>query len=46
MTESNLHFRIIQNKLIAELFTYLDVAKTELDYAWAKDVPEPFGKPH
>ncbi|KAI1316819.1 cytochrome P450 [Xylariaceae sp. FL0255] len=41
MTESNLHFRVIQNKLIAELYSYLDTAKTELDYAWAKDVPDP-----
>ncbi|KAI0873357.1 cytochrome P450 [Hypoxylon argillaceum] len=39
MTESNLHFRVIQNKLIAELYKYLDTAKTELDYAWDKDVP-------
>ncbi|KAI1433455.1 cytochrome P450 [Xylaria sp. CBS 124048] len=39
MTESNLHFRVIQNKLIAELHKYLDIAKTELDYAWAIDVP-------
>ncbi|KAI0454658.1 cytochrome P450 [Xylaria acuta] len=39
MTESNLHFRVIQNKLIAELNKYLDIAKTELDYAWPIDVP-------
>lgn len=39
MTESNLHFRVIQNKLIAELPKYLDLAKLELDYAWKLDVP-------
>lgn len=43
MTESNLHFRVIQNKLIAELYKYLDTAKTELDYAWDKDVPSSQG---
>ncbi|RYP17317.1 hypothetical protein DL765_004608 [Monosporascus sp. GIB2] len=41
MTESNLHFRVIQNKLIAELPKYLDIAKTELEYAWPIDVPNP-----
>ena len=44
MTESNLHFRVIQNKLIAELPKYLDIAKTELEYAWPIDVPNPEGR--
>ncbi|KAI1337309.1 cytochrome P450 [Xylariaceae sp. FL0016] len=41
MTESNLHFRVIQNKLIAELPKYLELARTELDYGWDIDVPHP-----
>ncbi|KAI1213723.1 cytochrome P450 [Annulohypoxylon truncatum] len=39
MTESNLHFRVIQNKLIPELPKYLDIAKEELDYAWEIEIP-------
>ncbi|KAI2637164.1 cytochrome P450 [Hypomontagnella submonticulosa] len=39
MTESNLHFRVIQNKLTAELPKYLDIAKEELDYGWNIEVP-------
>ncbi|KAI1130862.1 cytochrome P450 [Nemania abortiva] len=39
MTESNLHIRVIHNKLIAELDKYLDMARTELEYAWPIDVP-------
>lgn len=43
MVESNLHFRVLQNKLTAELPKYLDIAKTELDYGWAQDIPQPDG---
>ncbi|KAI1111651.1 cytochrome P450 [Nemania sp. NC0429] len=39
ITESDLHIRVIKNKLATELYKYLDVAKTELDYAWSIDVP-------
>lgn len=44
MTESNLHFRVIQNKLIVELSKYLDIAKMELEYAWKINVPHTQGK--
>ena len=44
MIESNLHFRVLQNKLTAELPKYLDIAKTELDYGWPIDIPQPDGK--
>lgn len=43
MIESNLHFRVLQNKLTAELPKYLDIAKTELDYGWPQDIPQPDG---
>lgn len=43
MTESNLHFRVIQNKLTAELPKYLDIAKEELDYGWNIEVPHSQG---
>ncbi|KAF1994165.1 cytochrome P450 [Amniculicola lignicola CBS 123094] len=41
MIESDLHFRVIQNKLAPELSKYLDIAKTELEYGWAIDIPQP-----
>lgn len=43
MTESDIHFRVIKNKLIPELHKYLGVAKTELEYAWPIDVPSSRG---
>jgi hypothetical protein len=43
MIESNLHFRVVQNKLIAELPKFLDIAKTELEYGWPIDIPQPEG---
>ncbi|KAJ8112542.1 hypothetical protein ONZ43_g5371 [Nemania bipapillata] len=39
-SESHLHLRALQNKLTAELSKYLDVAYTELDYAWALHMPK------
>ncbi|KAJ8128392.1 hypothetical protein O1611_g5244 [Lasiodiplodia mahajangana] len=39
ITESNLHIRAVQNKLIVELHKYLDIAQTELNYAWPINVP-------
>ncbi|KAF2191565.1 cytochrome P450 [Zopfia rhizophila CBS 207.26] len=44
MIESNLHIRVLQNKLTAELTKYLDIAKTELEYGWPLDIPQPEGK--
>jgi hypothetical protein len=43
MIESNLHFRVLQNKLTAELPKYLDIAKTELEHGWLLDIPQPDG---
>jgi len=43
MAESNLHFRVVQNKLTPELPKYLDIVKTELEYGWQIDVPRPDG---
>lgn len=43
LAESNLHFRVVQNKLTPELPKYLDIAKTELEYGWPTDVPQPDG---
>jgi hypothetical protein len=43
MVESNLHFRVLQNKLTAELPKYLDIAKTELEHGWLLDIPQPDG---
>lgn len=43
MIESNLHFRVLQNKLTAELPKFLDIAKTELEYGWPVDIPQPDG---
>lgn len=44
MSESNLHIRVLQNKLTGELPKYLDIAKTELEYGWDLDIPQPDGK--
>ncbi|KAF2198781.1 putative cytochrome P450 [Delitschia confertaspora ATCC 74209] len=41
MIESNLHFRVLQNKLTPNLTTYLDIAKEELEYGWPIDVAQP-----
>jgi hypothetical protein len=43
MTESNLHFRVVQNKLTPELPKYLDIIKKELDEIWSDDIPDPEG---
>lgn len=45
LTDSNLHFRVVQNKLTPELNRYLAMAKDELDYAWDIDMPQSEGKP-
>ena len=44
MFDSELVFRVLNNKLTPELNKYVDLAKTELDYAWDLDLPKPKGK--
>ncbi|KAI0531543.1 cytochrome P450 [Xylaria digitata] len=39
LTESRLHFRVLQTKLGGELSKYLDIIKDELDYAWELHMP-------
>lgn len=41
MTESNLHFRVVQNKLTPDLPMYLEGIKKELDEIWADEIPSP-----
>ena len=41
MTESNLHFRVVQNKLTPDLPKYLEGIKQELDEIWADEFPSP-----
>ncbi|KFY24017.1 hypothetical protein V491_02323 [Pseudogymnoascus sp. VKM F-3775] len=41
MVESDLHSRILKDRLIAEMPKYLDLAKTELEYGWNVDIPKP-----
>jgi len=43
MVESDLHFRILKDRLITEAHKYLDLAKTELEYGWHIDIPQPSG---
>jgi len=43
LAESNIHFRVVQNKLTPELPKYLDIARTELEFGWPMDVPQPDG---
>ncbi|OTB02044.1 hypothetical protein M426DRAFT_63005 [Hypoxylon sp. CI-4A] len=38
--ESNLHIRVLNSKLTPELSRYLDIARSELDYAWDLEVPQ------
>ena len=39
MNESNLHFRVISNRLTPQLHTYLDELKVELDETWYDEFP-------
>ncbi|TGO61973.1 hypothetical protein BCON_0023g00310 [Botryotinia convoluta] len=39
MLESNLHVRVLQNKLTPNLSDYLTRAKAELEFGWKMDVP-------
>lgn len=44
MLESDLHVRVLNSKLNPELAKYLDIARSELDYGWEIDVPQPLGR--
>ncbi|KAK5628872.1 hypothetical protein RRF57_004587 [Xylaria bambusicola] len=41
LIRSHLHVKVLKNKLAPELPRYLDLARKELDYGWALDVPQP-----
>nr|UOW59931.1 SonI [Paraconiothyrium archidendri] len=41
MYHSELIFRVLNNKLTPELNKYVDLAKSELEYAWDLDLPKP-----
>lgn len=43
MMESNLHFKVVMNKLTPDLWKYMDLAKAEVDYGFPIDVPQPKG---
>lgn len=38
--ETNLHIRVLSNKLTPELSRYLDISRSELEYAWDLEVPQ------
>ncbi|KAH4007251.1 hypothetical protein HBI81_039170 [Parastagonospora nodorum] len=41
MTQSDLQFRVLLQKVNPSLSKYLDVAQNELDHAWPIDMPQP-----
>ena len=43
MMESNLHLKVLNSKLNPDLKKYVDVARSELEYAWHIDTPQPEG---
>ena len=44
MYHSELIFRVLNNKLTPELNKYVDLARSELEYAWDIDLPKPEGR--
>lgn len=44
MMESDLHVKVLNSKLNPDLKKYVDVARSELEYAWHMDIPQPEGK--
>ena len=44
MYHSELIFRVLNNKLTPELNKYVDLARSELEYAWDIDLPKPKGR--
>lgn len=43
MLESNLHVKVLNSKLNPHLKKYIDLAKSELEYAWHIEIPQPEG---
>jgi hypothetical protein len=43
MTQSDLQFRVLLQKVNPSLSKYLDLAQNELDYSWSIDMPQPQG---
>ncbi|KAI0161016.1 cytochrome P450 [Hypoxylon sp. FL1284] len=43
MIDTNLHVRVLNQKLTPELSKYVDLAKKELDFGWQSDVPRADG---
>jgi len=41
--QSNVHFRVLLNKVTPELPKFLDITRKELEYGWALDMPQPEG---
>lgn len=41
MMESDLHVKVLNSKLNPDLKKYVDVARSELEYAWHIDIPQP-----
>lgn len=41
VTESNLHFRVVSNKLTPDLPKYLESIRKELDEVWTDEIPRP-----
>lgn len=44
MYHSELIYRVLNNKLTPELNKYVDLARSELEYAWDIDLPKPKGR--
>jgi len=43
MMESDLHVKVLNTKLNPDLQKYVDIARSEMEWAWEKDVPQPEG---
>ena len=43
VAESDIIVKVLNNKLTPELNKYIDVAKSELEYGWHIDLPQPDG---
>jgi hypothetical protein len=43
MMQSDVHFRVLLQKVNPSLSRYLDVAYDELKHGWAIDMPQPEG---
>jgi hypothetical protein len=43
LMQSNVHFRVLLQKVNPSLYRYLDIAHGELNYGWSVDMPQPEG---